>query len=193
MKDLQAKWNDVDFDEGMGGTPREFLEVCSRKSHSRCILLTEICLLQQKASLSWRALRLVLEQDFDMLEKLKDKYDPNEIIKLQEALPKETVDAAQPIPSALNTPNEQQVATFAGDSDTDTKETKQQLDEEMPFLDKKTTSGADTSAETSNDAPAQDVASSDIKPNRPVEPVMPVRPAQAANGKAEAANDVDMK
>jgi hypothetical protein len=27
VKDLQAKWNDVDFDEGMGGTPREFLEV----------------------------------------------------------------------------------------------------------------------------------------------------------------------
>lgn len=28
VKSLQDKWNTVDFDEGMGGTPREFLEVC---------------------------------------------------------------------------------------------------------------------------------------------------------------------
>lgn len=28
VKDLQDKWNNVDFDEGMGGSSREFLEVC---------------------------------------------------------------------------------------------------------------------------------------------------------------------
>jgi hypothetical protein len=28
VKSLQDKWNTLDFDEGMGGTPRDFLEVC---------------------------------------------------------------------------------------------------------------------------------------------------------------------
>lgn len=33
VKSLQDKWNNVDFDEGMGGTPREFLEVCAHSNH----------------------------------------------------------------------------------------------------------------------------------------------------------------
>lgn len=135
----------------------------------------------------------MLEQDFDILEKLKDKYDPNEIIKIQEEMSKESANVPQPTTSARNTPNPPQIATFAGDSNSDKKETKPEMDEAMPLQNVETLSADETTGETSNEAPAQGVESSDTKPAIPVESGMPATIAGAAESTAEATDDVDMK
>lgn len=135
----------------------------------------------------------MLEQDFDILEKLKDKYDPNEIVKIQEETTRESADVGQPTTSALDTPNPHSVAAFAGDSDSDPKEFKPELSEAMPLQDVKTPVADDTTGETSNEAPAQGIESSDTKPALPVESSTPVTIVGAAESTAEARDDVDMK
>lgn len=90
---------------------------------------------QQKASLSWRALRLVLEDDFDIFEKLKDKYDPNEIVKVKEEMAKSSVEAAQATDSATVTPKPPPTATFAPESDGEVKDIKPEIDQSIPASD----------------------------------------------------------
>ncbi|KAJ9118193.1 hypothetical protein QFC22_004097 [Naganishia vaughanmartiniae] len=111
VESLQTKWNEVDFDEGMGGNPREFLE--------------------QKASLSWRTLRLVLEQDFDLMEKLKDRYDPNSVIQIKQQALEQSNESSQLHGSNMGTPNMPSTATLAADSETDDKDLKPEDDKDV--------------------------------------------------------------
>lgn len=142
---------------------------------------------------------MVQEEDFDILEKLKDKYDPNEIVKIKEEMSKEAADASQPTISAINTPNPPPVATFAADSDSEMKETKPEVDEAMPLADEKIPVADDTVPEASNEAPSREVDSVDVKPNlalgseSPLTPeahTSPLTPDEAATTTAE--NDVEM-
>ncbi|KAJ9099784.1 hypothetical protein QFC21_003782 [Naganishia friedmannii] len=111
VESLQAKWNDVDFDEGMGSNSREFLE--------------------QKASLSWRTLRLVQEQDFDLMEKLKDKYDPNSVVQIRQQVLEQSNESSQLAASNMGTPNMPSTATLAADSETDDKGMKPEDDTDI--------------------------------------------------------------
>ncbi|KAJ9094325.1 hypothetical protein QFC19_008011 [Naganishia cerealis] len=104
IESLRDKWNDVDFDEGMGGNPRDFLE--------------------QKASLSWRTLRLVQEQEFDLMDKLKDKYDPNSVVEIKRQVLEQATEASQPPASNMGTPNLPATTPSAADSETEEKDIK---------------------------------------------------------------------
>jgi hypothetical protein len=103
---------------------------------------------QQKASLSWRALRLVLEDDFDIFEKLKDKFDPNEIVKVKEEMLKTGVETTQATDSATVTPNPPPTAMFAAESDGEVKDIKAEVGQSMPASDTDVPMESGVTAET---------------------------------------------
>jgi hypothetical protein len=127
----------------------------------------------------------VQEEDFDILEKLKDKYDPNEIVKIKEEVSKEAGDATQPSDSAMNTPNPPPVATLPVDSDTEMKEAKPEVDEAMPLSDVKSPVMDNAIPEKGEEKPSQEADSSDTKPAIPVGLDTPVT-------SGEATEDVNM-
>lgn len=135
--------------------------------------------------MSWRALRLVLEDDFDIFEKLKDKYDPNEIVKVKEEMSKSNTETAQPTSSTTGTPNMPTAATFAPESDNDTKDTKPEVDESMsgPDADMPMQSGTDSA--DPGKPPADEAATTET-------PIIPAESDTPA-GVPETLNDVDMK
>lgn len=125
------------------------------------------------------------EEDFDILDKLKDKYDPNEIVKIKEGVSKGTADAAQTTDSTMNTPNPPPTATLPEDADTEMKDAKPEIEEAMPLSDVKSPVTEKGTPETREEKPTQEADPSDTKPTTPVESNAPV-----ASG--EATEDVNM-